>query len=487
MITARNPPSLHGVASNTANSAKPVSAMVTLSISSQGNCIVRVEAPLYGSGPCEVTASNDSTGLFTIVSNGPSGQIRWAGTLSSTAYQGTYSVTYPDFPQIPETGSFKLIPNFVPVILRLEDVLWSSEFDAKDGTKVYALADRDMVYFLNSKHEYAGIRVLLDDKQEPFIRIEDHKDGSLYVDAKTNQRLLEWHTAGKDGYFCKPSGDVTLYYDRFMNATPWSSVIVQGSTIYLKDAGDGVDLYDSSFKPLNIRYAKASSGKSYWASTDSTGLTEYFDDSFKSLHWLSTVREGQTYYAHVVGKKVKVYDSVMHPIENKSHFWANLGKGLAVGLAAYGQAIQARAAANQQRTYSSPGGIYSTNTQPIGGTSYSNSAVSNGTNYSTTTLTIGDTDYSTTTGSNGYYASTTNQHIGNFGYISGSSSVGPISGSTQKLGDSTYSNYSTAAGQWNGSSQRIGDFTYHTITSPSGSVHTGTTQKIGDFLYTTIQ
>jgi hypothetical protein len=271
-----------------------------------------------------------------------------------------------------------------------------------------------------------------------------------------------------------------------MNMTPWSSVLLKGSTVYLKETGDGVDLYDSSLKPLNIRYATSSAGKSYWASTDPSGLTEYFDDSFKPLNWFSTVKDGQTYYARVVGKKVKVYDSSMRPIEHKTHFWANLGRGLAVGLAAYGQAMQAQTAANQQRANSSTP-AYWTNTQSIGGTSYSNTTGSNGTYYSTTTQTIGNFDYSTTTGSNGYQASTTNQQIGNFSYLNGSSTNGPISGNSQQIGQFNYSNYTTAQGQWNGSSQQIGNFTYHTITSPDGTVHAGTTQRIGDFLYTTIQ
>ena len=142
---------------NTTNPAKTVSGTATLSISSEGTCVVRVDAPL------------------------------------------------------PETGTFKLLPNTVPVILRVDDVVWRTEFTATDGSKTYVVAERDFAYFLDSKFQYSGIRILLDEKRDPIIRIEDHKDGSLYVDAKTNKTLIEWHTDGKDGYFSRNTGDVVQY------------------------------------------------------------------------------------------------------------------------------------------------------------------------------------------------------------------------------------------------------------------------------------
>jgi hypothetical protein len=327
----------------------------------------------------------------------------------------------------------------------------------------------------------------LDDRQNPILRIEDHKDGSLYIDPKSNKTLMEWHTDGKDGYFSKTSRGLTTYYDRFMNQTLWSSVDVQGQTVYAHENGESVELYDASLKSLNIRSGKTSSGKVFWMKTDSDGITEYFDDSMNPLQWYSAVRDGQTYYASVVGKKVKVYDATFRPIQRKSGFWSNMARGFASGLAAYGQALQAQAAAaSQTDTYAVPNTSYSTTTQQIGSFGYSNTVGSGG-SYDTTTQRIGNFDYSTTMGSNGYHASTTRQQIGNFGYINGFSSSGSISGTQQQIGNFDYSNYTTPEGQWNGTSQQIGNFTYHTFTAPDGSIHSGMSQQIGDFVYTSIQ
>jgi hypothetical protein len=486
VLATKYPISLYGIISNAANPSKPITTTMTLSVDSAGTCIVRVDAPLYGSGPCKILESEGTEGLVTVVSTGPSALITWTGTLSDAGYQGTYAISYPDFPQLPEGGTFRLVCNTVPVILRLQDVLESIDFTAKDGTLCHIVADRDMAYFLNPKYEYSGIRLRLDDKQEPVVRIEDHKDGSLYIDARTNKPFIEWHTDGKDGYFSQSSGNVMVYYDRFMNDTPWSSVAVNGSTIYLKEAGEAVELYDSAFKPLNISYGKTSTGRVYWTSTDADGLTEYFDDHMKPLTWFSAKRDGQTYYAHVVGKKVKVFDSSLHPVQPKRTFWSNFGRGLATGLVVYGQALHEQAAANPRRSGSTTDPSYSTSTQTNGGSSYSNTTTSNGGNYTTPTQSIGNMDYRTTTGPNGYQATTTTQHIGNFDYVNGSSSAGLIQGMRQQIGSFNYSSYTTEPGQWNATSQQIGNFTYHTITSPDGSVHTGTSQRIGDFLYTAI-
>jgi len=90
---------------------------------------------------------------------------------------------------------------------------------------------------------------------------------------------MEWHTDGKDGYFSKTSDGVTTYYDRFMNYTLWSSVNVRDQAVYAHENGDSVELYDGTFKALNVRSGKTSSGKVFWMKTDSQGITEYFDDS----------------------------------------------------------------------------------------------------------------------------------------------------------------------------------------------------------------
>jgi hypothetical protein len=105
-----------------------------------------------------------------------------------------------------------------PVLLKLEDVLTRSDFTA-DGKQFHALVERDLATFFDKEFKYVGIRVVTDANQNPVLRIEDHKDGSLYIDPKTNNTLMEWHTDGKDGYFSKSAEGVTTYFDRFMRYT----------------------------------------------------------------------------------------------------------------------------------------------------------------------------------------------------------------------------------------------------------------------------
>jgi hypothetical protein len=487
LAQARDPFSLSGSVTNTTNPEKPIGASATISFDAQGHCVLRVGPPLYGSGLCSIAAFSDAEHTLTIESTGPSANIICSGKVSDTSFQGTYEVKYPNFPDLPQHGNFSLAYDSTPVLLQLGDVLTKSDF-VSDGKEFHVLADRDLAVVFDKDFNYVGIRVFLDQDWNPILRIEDHKEGSLYINPKSNKTLMEWHTDGKDGYFSKTVDKLTMYYDRFMNYENLSSVDVQGQKVYAYERGDSIELYDAAFKPLNIHSGKTSSGKVFWMKTDSDGITEYFDESMNSLHWYSAVREGQTYYAMVTGKKVKVYDSNFHPIQRKTGFWSNMARDFAVGLAAYGQALQAQAAAaSEAGTYAPPATSYTSAGQQIGSFSYTNTTGSNGTSYDTSTQRIGNFDYSTTTGSNGYFASTTRQQIGNFGYINGFSSNGSISGTQQRLGNFDYSSYTTPEGQWNGSSQQIGSFTYHTFTAPDGSVHTGTSQKIGDFVYTSVQ
>lgn len=484
---AADPFSLSGSVVNTTNSAKSITAPVIISVDAQGACVLRVGAPLYGSGLCDVRTFNKEDGTFIIHSVGPSGEITCTGKLTDAGYQGTFVVEFPNFPDLPQSGTFSLTFDEKPEILPISSVIGKLDFNS-DGKELHVLTERDAAVFFDKDYNYVGIRLFLDGKDNPILRIEDHKDGSLYIDTKSHQTLMEWHTDGKNGYFSKTADGVTSYYDRFMNKTLWSSVDVKGGTVFARENGDSVELYDSSFNSLNIRSGKSSAGKVFWMKTQKDGITEYFDDEMKPLNWYSAVRDGQTYYASVVGKKVKVYDANFQPIKRKSGFWSNMARGFAAGLSAYGQALQAQAsAASENANYSPPASSYNTSTQNIGSFGYSNTTDSNGNYYDTTTERIGNFDYSTTTGSNGYHASTTRQQIGNFGYINGSSTNGSISGTQQQIGNFDYSTYTTPQGQWHGTSQQIGNFTYHTFTAPDGTVHSGASQRIGDFVYTNIQ
>ena len=400
--SAKDPFSFSGTATNTTDPNKSSAGALTISFNEQGECVLRVQAPLYGSGPCNVKQFDQATGALTILSTGPSAQITWTGTLVDTGYAGSYSIAYPDFPQLPEKGTFTLAVDAKPANLKLSDVLSTSDF--RNGDKdFHLLTERNLVYVLDQDYSYVGIRLFLDEKQNPVVRVEDHKDGSLYIDPSDNKTLMEWHTDGKEGFFSKTVEGVTSYYDRFMNDLRWSSVESNGQKLYAREEGNSIELFDASFKPLNIRSAKTKGGKLYWAKTYDDGLTEYFDDSMKPLNWYSAVRDGQTYYAHAVGKKVKIFDANFSEVRKKPGIWSNFGRGLAAGLAAYGQALQARAQSNASSpSYTTPAPTYNSTTQNIGGFGYTNTTGSDGSSYNTTTQRIGNFDYSNTTGSNGY-------------------------------------------------------------------------------------
>jgi hypothetical protein len=314
-----DPFSLSGTVTNTTNPVKPISASATISFDAEGKCVLRIGSPLYGSGSCWIDAIDESHHTLSVRSDGPTADITCNGTFDGTGYRGAYVVDYPNFPELSQTGNFALAYDEKPVLLRIEDVLTKVDFtDA--GKEFHVLVERDFGVFFDKDYKYTGIRLFLDTEQNPILRIEDHTDGSLYIDPKSNKTLMEWHTDGKSGYFWKTADGVTTYYDRFMKYTRWSSVDVQGKAVFAYENGDSVELYDSSLKYLNIRSGKTSAGKVFWMKTDADGLTEYFDDSMNSLNWYSATKDGQIYYAHMVGKKAKVYDANLQPIQRKSDF-----------------------------------------------------------------------------------------------------------------------------------------------------------------------
>jgi hypothetical protein len=174
---AKDPFSLSGVATNSTNASKPTSASITFSFNADGSCVLRIEAPLYGSGPCSVERVDEATRTLTIFSTGPSGQITWIGTMTDARWEGSYSIEYPNFPQLPERGTFALTLDDKPAAIKLTDVLTAAEF-ATDGKVYHVLADRNLAYILDKDFSYVGIRLFLDDNENPTVRIEDHKDGS---------------------------------------------------------------------------------------------------------------------------------------------------------------------------------------------------------------------------------------------------------------------------------------------------------------------
>jgi hypothetical protein len=467
--------SMSGSITNTTNIKQPVNGTATISFKDK-TCLLRVDAPLVGSGVCRVTKTDDK-GFLTIESEGPAGNITFEGTAVGSDYSGHYSVAYPNYKELPQNGTFQLHMDSKPAALNFADVLEVDGFD-KDGKHYNVFRERETIYVYDKDFKYANVRIILDGKQNPSIRVEDHSDGAEYIDVASNKILMIWRCDGVNGYYEKPGDGYSVLYDRFMQPTNWSSFESSGSTYYMYTRGKEVELYDKDFKYLNIHSSTTTAGKTIWLKEDKDGITEYFDANFNSLNWFSAVRDGETIYAHVQGKKVKLYDANLREIKKEHTFWRAFGEGLSAGLASYGQALQAQAAAQAQAA----------STQSASSSAYGYTTTYSGpTTYNTNSQQIGNFTYSNTIGSNGYSSQSTHQQIGNFGYMNGTSSLGSMSGSTQEIGNFTYGNYTTPSGQWNTTTQRIGNIEYHTMTAPDGTMHMGTSQRIGDFVYTNIQ
>ena len=476
-----------GVAINNDNPDKPVSAEIIVSLDQQGNCVLKVGAPLYGSGSCAWVKYDDKTGALELESKGPLYDITWTGVAAETV-KGTYRVTSPALPVLPQQGTFELSIDDTAQPLALSDVL-TSEKTAVDGKEYILWLDRDIVSFHNPDGSYAGVRVFLDEKGDPSLIAEDFKNGSTYRKADTDAILLTWIFDGKSGYYTRTTNGVSEYLDKYLEPTGWSSVVSGGKTIFMHEDSSGTELFDESLKSLGIRWQRTTSGKEYWTSTRD-GVTEYFDASFNPLKWYSFQSNGQTVFAHEKGKKIRYYDANMNEIRipKRPGFWSQFARGMAIGLSAYGQALREQEAAQTQHSdssyYPSPLLHGSTTTQQLGQFGYSTTTDPSGDSYSTTSQRIGQFTYSNTIGSNGYSANSTTQHIGDFGYTNGTSTNGSFSGNSQTIGAFTFQNLESQGVSISGTSQQIGNFTYHNFTTSTGQTITGTTQRIGDFIYT---
>ena len=60
MAYGNDPVSLSGTVTNTTNPDKPISASATISLSDDKTCVLRIGAPLYGSGSCSVEAFDEA-------------------------------------------------------------------------------------------------------------------------------------------------------------------------------------------------------------------------------------------------------------------------------------------------------------------------------------------------------------------------------------------------------------------------------------------
>jgi hypothetical protein len=483
---------LVGTVTNTTNPKSPVTAELVLSIDEQKNCVLRVGPPLYGSGACAITSFDEKAHTISFESYGPLITIKASGVVN-VALMGSYSVLYPSLPEVPQEGTFELRVVDGREPLSLADVLVADT--TRIGDEEYLLwRERDLVSFHHKDGKYAGMRIFLGKENRPSLIIQDSATGSIYTDAVSGQVLLEWTSDGKNGYFKRTNEGVSVYLDRFLQPTGWSSLMVNGQELFIYEDKDGAELFDANLKSLGIRAHTTTTGKLYWTYIQD-GVTQYFDASFKPLNWYSFTRDGQTIFAYGSGKRFKFYDSNLREIKatKKPGFWARFAQGMALGLAAYGQALQAQAAAQQQgSTYQNTYSAYSLpsynsttiDTTPTFGWTTTTDTLGN--SYTTMTQRIGNFTYSHTRGSGGYTSSATTQSIGQFDYTNGMSNAGAFYGVRQHIGDFSYLNLSTPTTTWTGTSQRIGNFTFHNFTSSTGQTLSGTSQRIGDFIFTTI-
>lgn len=482
-----DPYALVGTFTNTTNPRQSVSADAIITFDKDGNCVLKVFPPLYGSGTCKLNDYDARTGYTEIVSEGAlinitaSGSAKEDGTIT-----GQYNVESPSTPELPQFGSFQFkVFKGVQQPQQLNDVLnWET---VKNGEEEFLIIrDGNTVSIHHKDGKYAGRRAFLGADGNPTVLIEDSGNVSVYRDFKTNAVLYTWVKGTHDGFFVKESEGMSQYLDRFFQPTGWSSILVNQQTVFVHGVEGDAELYDSSLQPLGIRSGKTPAGKLYWSKTNGE-ITEFFDESFKPLGWYSVQMNGNTYYAQDRGNNTFVFfDANMKELKSpkRSGFWANFGR-VAAAMAngfqqGYQQAQQAQAAAaprnaqTQQSTFvwQQPG-LATTNSQ-------------SGT-YSTNTQQMGNFTHSNTIGPNGYTANSTTLRVGTFDYITGSSSSGSFSGTTQHVGNFDYTHLTTPSGTWNGTSNQVANFTYHNFTGPNGQTVSGTSVRVGDFIYTNLR
>lgn len=474
---------LSGTITNSTNAANPVTAPATIAVDSSGNCVVRIEAPLFGSGPCSITMYEPG-GVLSLVSQGPLNRILWTGRhATSNQIAGTYSLENLAQSSLPDHGSFALSVGdgaalLVPDVLRIART-------TVDGKDYLVVQERNLISLHRPDGSYAGARLLLGPTGEAVLFVLDYPDGSRILDPATKAVVTEWVANGAAGYHVGRNGKIKQYYDRFLNPLPWSSLSLDdGDEVFLKSVGDDVELFDKELRPLNIRSGKTASGRFYWTKTEGD-TAAFFDERFQPLNWYALQRNGQLIYASVDRRgKAHFFDGKMRELGRPS-FWRKLATGLAVGLYAYSQALQAQAAqaasppplllpAPPSLILPAPPPLPSVGWQPI----------------VTTTITtrIGGMTIANTYGGPGGSSSIYTQRVGSLDLLSGTSpSGGWLQGYVQHVGSMAFVNLQTPGDSWSGTSQSIGNFTFHRFDSVGGAAVTGFSQRIGDFIFTTLR
>lgn len=467
---------LSGFLINTTNEQSPVQATLELSVTAGDGCIVKLGAPLFGSGVCEVKRF-DPSGALDFVSIGPIFQIAWKGAKKDGHIVGEYSALNSAQPSLSEHGVFQLDSvEGEPASLGQTIRSWPIQIGS---AQMMAVREHNMVSLHDTEGRYTGDRLVVDDMGNPILAITDYKDGSRIVDASSGSVLAEWVTRGPDGYHVMRVDGVTYYFDRFFNRLPWSSVQkADGQPLMVKQVDDTLELFDQSLQPLNIRNDKTASGRRYWTKTDGD-VTTFLNEKLQPLNWYSIQRDGRQMYATYDQKgKPRYFDGDLREIKRKTSFWKIVGIGLLVGLAAYGEALQAQAAAlPPPMVIPSPDWNYASILPLRNRVASTSTIVANR---------MGGLTFSNTYTTNGSL-SMMNQRIGTMDFFNGMwTNGGTVNGTAQHIGSSSFFNFRAGSAFWSGTGQRVGNFTFYNFSSATGGMRTGFSQRIGDFIFTTI-
>lgn len=205
------------------------------------------------------------------------------------------------------------------------------------------------------------------------------------------------------------------------------------------------------------------------------------------MNWYALQRNGQLIYASVDRRgKAHFFDGKMRELGRPS-FWRKLAVGLALGLSAYGQALQAQAA--QAATppplvlplppLPPPMLLPVSPPPPVGWQPV----------VTTTTVNrIGGMTIANSYGGPGGQSTLYAQRVGSLDLLSGTSpSGGWLQGYVQHVGQMDFVNLQAPGGSWSGTSQTIGNFTFHRFNSVGGATVTGFSQRVGDFIFTTLR
>ena len=498
---------LQGTVTNQTNPEQPVEATTTVTFDVEGNGVIRIDNPLYGSGACQILSFDEQSQEIVLYSEGPLHHITWTGKVTEAGIIGTYQAEDVAQTSLPDWGVFEFRSGIGDPLV-LTDVLSATTIKV-EGEEYLLLreGEKALISLHNLDSTYAGqIIALSEDGASAQYLITDQENGRVVTDVNTNEVVLEWIADGKTGYFALNQGEIVQYLDRFYNSLGWSSLTSDdGQIFFFKQVGEHLELYDGNLEPLNTWSGTTEDGRMYWAKREGD-VVAYYDQQFNPLNWYSFEAGGQTFYATENSKgKIRYFNSALEEVKQKKKegFWTKFARGLAIGLQVTGQVLEAYN--DQKSTYSSNydtsstgNAGYATSTRRanrsrstrttstrIGNTTYSTTA-GLGSTYTTTGTRLGNTTFYNTYGSGGS-GSVTSQRIGNFEFLSGQSGGSSLSGTIQHLGNFSYTNLHTGSESWSGASQRIGNFTYHNLRSSEGRHLSGSSQKIGNFIYTTVR